>query len=51
MNENKYDVDATSVWDKRYEDGDLACTQKHVAADPIDYTQHPFLLKQSMLKN
>ena len=41
---------AESIWDKRYQDGELACTQKHVEADPIDYTQHPFLYKQSTAK-
>lgn len=43
-------ADASSIWDKRYEEGELACTQKAVAADPIDYTQHPFLYKQSTAK-
>lgn len=40
----------TSIWDKRYENGELACTQRVVKADPIDYTQHPFLYKQSTAK-
>lgn len=41
------DKSAKSIWDKRYQDGELACTQKTVESDPIDYTQHPFLYKLS----
>lgn len=37
----------SEIWDRRYQEGTLACTQKTVEADPIDYTQHPFLYKQS----
>lgn len=50
MTNNKDETTTSSVWDKRYEDGELACTQKIVNADPIDYTQHPFLYKQSTAK-
>jgi len=41
---------AKSIWDKRYQDGELACTKKNIASDPIDYTQHPFLYKESISK-
>jgi SAM-dependent methyltransferase len=44
------DNSAKSIWDKRYQDGELACTQQTVELDPIDYTQHPFLYKQSTAK-
>ena len=44
------DDSAKSIWDKRYQDGELACTQKTVESDPIDYTQHPFLYKLSTAK-
>jgi SAM-dependent methyltransferase len=47
---NKNKITTSSIWDKRYEKGELACTQKAVNADPIDYTQHPFLYKQSTAK-
>jgi SAM-dependent methyltransferase len=50
MTISKNDAKASSIWDKRYEKGELACTQKVVKADPIDYTQHPFLYKQSTAK-
>jgi SAM-dependent methyltransferase len=43
----KQQESAQSIWDQRYQDGDLACTQESVAADPIDYTQHPFLYRLS----
>lgn len=39
-----------SIWNQRYQDGELACTQSTVEADPIDYTQHPFLYKHSTAK-
>ncbi len=42
--------DATSIWDQRYEEGGLACTEKQVVGDPIDYTQHPFLYRHSIAK-
>ena len=41
---------AKSIWDKRYQDEELACTKKTVESDPIDYTQHPFLYKLSTAK-
>lgn len=41
---------ATSVWDARYQDGKLACTQERVESDPIDYTQHPFLYQHAIAK-
>lgn len=48
---NDADETATpAIWDKRYQQGTLACTQQTVDADPIDYTQHPFLFKQSTAK-
>jgi SAM-dependent methyltransferase len=50
MTINKDQAVASSIWDKRYEEGELACTQRTVKADPIDYTQHPFLYKQSTAK-
>jgi ubiquinone/menaquinone biosynthesis C-methylase UbiE len=43
-------VSATSIWDARYKEEKLACTVKTVKADPIDYTQHPFLWKHSVAK-
>jgi SAM-dependent methyltransferase len=39
-----------SIWDKRYQDGEIVCTQEAVTSDPIDYTQHPFLYKLSAAK-
>jgi len=42
--------DAISIWDKRYEEGGMACTEKQVVGDPIDYTQHPFLYQHSIAK-
>jgi len=50
MDSKSKNADASSIWDKRYQDGELACTQEVVEADPIDYTQHPFLYKQSTAK-
>jgi len=47
---NQDEDSTTSIWDKRYENAELACTQRIVKADPIDYTQHPFLYKQSTAK-
>lgn len=40
----------TDIWDKRYEEGELACTKETPSHDPIDYTQHPFLYKQAIAK-
>lgn len=39
-----------SVWDKRYAEGELACTRKIIECDPVDYTQHPFLYKHAVAK-
>lgn len=40
----------TDIWDKRYEEGELACTKEVPSIDPIDYTQHPFLYEQAIAK-
>lgn len=39
---------ATDVWDERYAEGKLVCTQPTVKGDPIDYTQHPLLYQHSV---
>lgn len=39
---------ATDIWDDRYADGKLVCTQATVVSDPIDYTQHPLLYRNSV---
>lgn len=41
---------ATNIWDKRYGDGELACTKQVIEKDPIDYTQHPLLYQYSIAK-
>ena len=40
----------STIWDNRYQDGELACTQENIAGDPIDYTQHPFLYQHSIAR-
>lgn len=42
--------DATNIWNKRYEEGKLACTKKVIYKDPIDYNQHPFLWQYTSAK-
>lgn len=39
---------ATDIWDERYAEGRLVCTQAAVKGDPIDYTQHPLLYRNSV---
>lgn len=39
---------ATDIWDDRYAEGKLVCTQATVKGDPIDYTQHPLLYRNSV---
>lgn len=41
-------VNATSVWDERYEKGEHVGTQQTIVDDPIDYTQHKFLYQHSI---
>ena len=43
-------VDATSVWDERYEKGGHVGTAPTIESDPIDYTQHKFLYSHSIGK-
>src|SRR6187200_2512436 len=51
MNDDRPEIlNSTSVWDKRYEEGELACTKKAPSIDPIDYTQSPYLYKQAIAK-
>ena len=51
MNDDRSEIiNSTSVWDKRYEEGELACTKKAPSIDPIDYTQHPYLYKQAIAR-
>lgn len=40
--------EATSIWDKRYETGDGAVAAVDVRGDPLDYTSHPMLWKESI---
>lgn len=42
--------DALNVWNKRYQEGKLACTKKVIEKDPIDYTQHTFLYQYAIAK-
>jgi ubiquinone/menaquinone biosynthesis C-methylase UbiE len=50
MSLTNIETKTSSIWDERYEEGKLACTQNTVNSDPIDYTQHPFLYKHSTAK-
>jgi len=43
-------VDATSVWDERYEKGGHVGTAPTIEGDPVDYTQHKFLYSHSIGK-
>ncbi len=43
-------VDATSVWDRRYEAGDHVGAKPVMEGDPVDYTQHKFLYQHSIAK-
>ena len=47
---NKIKNISKSIWDKRYKDGELACTKENIQGDPIDYTQHPFLYQHAIAK-
>jgi ubiquinone/menaquinone biosynthesis C-methylase UbiE len=40
----------TSIWDKRYKDGEIVCTKNVVEKDPLDYTQHALLYQHSIAK-
>lgn len=46
----KAPVDATSVWDDRYEKGEHVGSQPVIVDDPIDYTQHKFLYQHAIAK-
>jgi len=41
-------LSATDIWDQRYAEGKLVCTQQTVKGDPIDYTQHPLLYRHAV---
>ncbi|MFT8244251.1 class I SAM-dependent methyltransferase [Roseomonas sp. BN140053] len=43
-------VDATSIWDQRYEGGEHVGSQPVVEGDPIDYTQHKFLYERAIAR-
>ncbi|MBE7209416.1 MAG: methyltransferase domain-containing protein [Gluconacetobacter diazotrophicus] len=43
-------VDATSVWDERYEKGGHVGTAPTIEGDPVDYTQHRFLYAHAIGK-
>lgn len=42
--------DAASIWNDRYSKKELACTQRSISSDPIDYTQHKYLYDISTAK-
>jgi ubiquinone/menaquinone biosynthesis C-methylase UbiE len=41
-------VDATSVWDQRYQAGEHVGTRASTQGHPGDYTQHPFLYRHAV---
>ena len=41
---------ATDIWDSRYDKGGTAVTEIGNVGDPIDYTSHPFIWKESIAK-
>lgn len=41
---------ATSIWNRRYDDGDAACAREPDGTDVIDYTQHDFLNRHLVSK-
>lgn len=43
MDEGTAENTATSIWNRRYDDGDAACAREPDGTDVIDYTQHDFL--------
>ncbi len=43
-------VDATSVWDERYNSGTHVGSQPTIQGDPIDYTQHKFLYERAIAR-
>ena len=43
-------VDATAIWDERYEKGEHVGSQAVVESDPTDYTQHKFLYQHAVGK-
>jgi SAM-dependent methyltransferase len=40
----------TTIWDKRYKEGEIVCTKDIIEKDPMDYTQHPLLYQYSIAK-
>lgn len=46
--DDKPAVDATSIWDQRYEAGDHVGAKMIMEGDPIDFTQHKFLYKHAI---
>lgn len=42
--------DATATWDQRYSTGGTAVTEVGNVGDPIDYTSHPFLWRESIAR-
>ena len=41
-------VDATAIWDQRYEAGDHVGSKMSMEGDPIDFTQHKFLYRHAV---
>ncbi len=41
-------VDATSIWDQRYEAGDHVGAKIVIEGDPVDFTQHKFLYRHAI---
>ncbi|MBC7800757.1 MAG: class I SAM-dependent methyltransferase [Gemmatimonadaceae bacterium] len=50
MMDSKPDVDATAIWDERYEKGEHVGSKEVIEGDPIDYTQHKFLYQHAIAK-
>jgi ubiquinone/menaquinone biosynthesis C-methylase UbiE len=46
----KKDDEATATWDERYAAGGTAVTEVGNVGDPIDYTSHPFLWRESIAR-
>lgn len=50
-NKLKKNDGATDIWDSRYDKGGTAVTEIGNVGDPIDYTSHPFIWKESIAKS